>query len=262
MWVQAVHDGSELAVRVSWSDPSRSPAPAWSDWREAVVRTMEPKEGDAVAAAATPEPTSAPADASGPQQTESHTQPATPATGPAPDMLVLQFPRRVPTGMDRPYFLMGSAREPVYLWQWQSEPEGGREMLGRGMGTMEPLPGSAASLTSQAVHDQGQWRVVFRRSIAVTDTANAISFPTRQAVPMAVFAWDGDNGEEGTRGAVSTWYFIYLDEPTSGTVYATPVLAMLLTAGLGVFAVGRAQRRERTVDASREAGRTGATLST
>jgi hypothetical protein len=70
---------------------------------------------------------------------------------------------------------------------------------------------------------------------------------------MALFAWDGDNGEAGARGAISTWYFIYLDEPTSGTVYATPVVAMLLTAGLGVFAVGRAQRRERERDARSDA---------
>jgi hypothetical protein len=62
---------------------------------------------------------------------------------------------------------------------------------------------------------------------------------------MAFFAWDGDNSETGTRGSLSTWYFLQLTEPTSATLYATPLIAVLLTAGLGVFAVGRAQRRER-----------------
>jgi hypothetical protein len=110
---------------------------------------------------------------------------------------------------------------------------------------MDPLPGGANGVTAQSVFDEGQWRLVLRRPIAAADTANAITFASQQAIPMALFAWDGDNGEEGTRGAISTWYYVYLAEPTSGTVYATPVVAMLLTAGLGVFAVGRAQRRER-----------------
>jgi hypothetical protein len=34
-------------------------------------------------------------------------------------------------------------------------------------------------------------------------------------------------------------------------VYATPLLATLLTAGLGIFAVGRAQRRERERNGTR-----------
>jgi hypothetical protein len=62
---------------------------------------------------------------------------------------------------------------------------------------------------------------------------------------MAFFAWDGDNGEHGTRGALSTWYFVQLTQPVPATTYTTPLIATLLTAGVGVFAVGRAQRRER-----------------
>src|SRR5690606_24257651 len=78
---------------------------------------------------------------------------------------------------------------------------------------------------------------------AADATADRLRFATRQPIPVALFAWDGDNGESGTRGSISTWYFVYLDEPTPKTVYATPVVAILLTAGLGIFVVGRAQRR-------------------
>jgi hypothetical protein len=45
--------------------------------------------------------------------------------------------------------------------------------------------------------------------------------------------------------AVSSWYAVYLDEPTPATVYVSPILAMVLTAGLGLVVVWRAQRRER-----------------
>jgi hypothetical protein len=245
VWVQALHNGQELALRLVWSDPSRSPAPEWAQWRARTLATMEPKED--VGTTTTPEA----APPAGPD-TDSASAPAQADPG-APDMLVVQFPRRVPSGMERPYFLMGNAREPVYLWRWQSDPEGAAELLGRGMARMDPLPGAGNALTGASLFDDGQWRVVLRRPLAAADSANAIAFAGQQPIPMALFAWDGDNGEAGARGAISTWYFIYLDEPTSGTVYATPVVAMLLTAGLGVFAVGRAQRRERERDARSDA---------
>jgi hypothetical protein len=71
--------------------------------------------------------------------------------------------------------------------------------------------------------------------------------PIQQAIPIAFQAWDGDYGESGNQGSISTWYFIQLQERTPVTVYVAPVLAMLLTAGLGMLVVVRAQKREREV---------------
>ena len=231
VWVQAVHDGSELVVRVSWSDPSNSPSPDWADWRRRVGEVMEPKEDVVVAADAS-------VPAAGPVASDTVAPVAI-----ARDAIALQFPRTIPPGMERPYFFMGSARDPVYIWHWQSRGDV-TEMLGRGPGRLDPAP-AGNGLTGEAAFDQGRWQVMFRRAFAAQDTTNALTFATGQSIPMAVFAWDGDNTEHGLRGAISTWYFIYLAEPVSGTLYATPILAMLLTAGLGVFAVGRAQKRER-----------------
>jgi cytochrome c oxidase cbb3-type subunit 2 len=219
VWVQAVHDGTDVALRISWNDRSRSPDPIWADWRRRVTEVMEPKEAPASAADSAAVPAS-------------------------PDGIAVWFPRSPPTGMERPYFYMGNARQPVYAWHWENG-TGGREALGRGPGRLEPLAGAGNQLNTEAAFDQGQWRVVFRRPLAATDTENALSFPPGAPVPMAFFAWDGDNSETGTRGSLSTWYFLQLTEPTSATLYATPLIAVLLTAGLGVFAVGRAQRRER-----------------
>jgi hypothetical protein len=61
---------------------------------------------------------------------------------------------------------------------------------------------------------------------------------------MAFFAADGSNGEGEVRGSVSAWYIIYLAVPTPAKVYIQPVFAGLLTAGLCIFVVLRAQRRE------------------
>jgi hypothetical protein len=103
------------------------------------------------------------------------------------------------------------------------------------------LPNSQLSGTSS--FDQGEWSVVFRRPIVSADSANRLSFRSGVAIPMAVFAWDGNNGETGTKGSISTWYYIYLDQKTPRTVYTAPVATIALTAGLGLLFVRRAQKR-------------------
>lgn len=255
VWVQALHDDRELALRLVWHDPSQSPDTAWLAWQRRVLETMEPREGGPTADARPQAANAAEAGAA--------TAPQATAAGTAmsidlarlPDAIAVQFPRTIPTGMDRPYFLMGDARQPVYLWRWQSVTpagEGGAqapsagsaiEATARGMTRIEPLPAASQSLAWDATFDQGEWRVVLRRALATQDTANQLQFRTGQAIPMALFAWDGSNSEEGTRGSIGTWYFIYLDQPTPRTVYATPVVAMVLTAGLGLVAVARAQKK-------------------
>lgn len=99
-------------------------------------------------------------------------------------------------------------------------------------------------LQAQAVHDEGRWRVLFRRPLTTPDSADDLQLPVATAVPVAFQAWDGSNGEDGSQGAVSTWYFIDLQEATPVTVYVAPAVALLLTGTLGLTAVARARRRE------------------
>jgi hypothetical protein len=42
--------------------------------------------------------------------------------------------------------------------------------------------------------------------------------------------------------AISTWYFLALDQPVPARVFISPVVAMALTLGLGMLVVLRAQR--------------------
>ena len=213
VWVQAAHDGESVALRVSWSDPNNSPDPLWADWKSQVISLMQPKEGDP------------------------------PDVGPTPDQLVVQFPMQMPEGMERPFFLGGDNRRPVYLWQWQSDREGALEGEGRGRGT-EAFQSEGQDLTVDVSHANGQWQVMFTRPL-VTEDEGDLDFVIGEAIPMALFAWDGDNGESGTRGAVSSWYYLFLEDATPATVYVAPALAMMFTAALGFLVVGRAQKRER-----------------
>ena len=159
-----------------------------------------------------------------------------------PDQLAVQFPVTIPTGMERPYFLMGSPNAPVYQWRWTSAAKtAAMAGLARGVERFDSLPGSGVG--AQATYDAGQWRVVFTRALASPDTARQLPFRSGRAIPVAFFAWDGSNGEHGTRMAISTWYFLALDEPVPARVFISPVLAMMLTLGLGLLVVWRAQQK-------------------
>jgi mono/diheme cytochrome c family protein len=269
VWVQALHDGEGLAVLLTWNDPSRSPDPAWDEWTAKIEAAMSGAAAPSAGAADVPAAVDS-APAGGPGQAASTPTPSAAASGqtapaqaavqgadpaePPPgglaalghpyDSLVIQFPTAIPEGMQRPYFLMGGADDPVYLWVWGSGREGVGEAVGHGFGDIRPLGGETI-LTAAAEYADGQWRLLVRRPLSGPEAENRLQIGPGRAIPMAIFAWDGSNGESGKRGSISTWYFLYLDRPTGKGVYVWPALATLLTAGLGLVLVARAQRRSR-----------------
>ena len=210
VWVQAVHDGKKLSLRVSWDDRTQSPDTTWLAFEQRLMQTVASDDSGA------------------------------PKAQPWPDQLAVQFPRHVTDGMERPYFLMGAATDPVYQWRWTSQPRRAVAGLARGIDQFDTLP---AAPGAQAVFDHGEWRVVLTRALATPDTGNEVQLEAGRAIPVAFFAWDGSSGEHGSRMALSTWYFLALDRPTPPGVFISPALAMLVTLGLGLVVVRRAQRR-------------------
>ncbi len=212
VWIQAMHDGRRLALRLTWDDPSSSPAPAWNEWLSRLDTTLTTVDGPLPA-----------------QQ--------------GPDRLSVQWPMRAGDDMERPYFLGGDARRPVRLWRWTSAPDRVEVGTARGIGTFAAT-GGEDSVSHVARYDAGQWRLQLVRALRPRDTTTGPVFAPGRAVPVAVFVADGSNGEDDVRNAVSTWYAIHLDVPTPARVYAAPAVTVLLTAGLGLLLVTRAQRRE------------------
>ncbi len=212
VWVQAVHDGAALALRVTWDDRSQSPDTVWLPFEQRVLETMASDDSGAATAQ------------------------------PWPDQLAVQFPRRVPDGMERPYFLMGAVTEPVYQWRWTSRPRRAVAGLARAIDHFDTL---ATGPAAQARYDHGEWSVVLTRALATPDTANDVQLETGRAIPVAFFAWEGSSGEHDARMAVSTWYFLALDRPTPASVVVSPVIAMAVALGLGMLVIARAQGRGR-----------------
>jgi mono/diheme cytochrome c family protein len=217
VWVQALHDGNELALRLTWHDPSRSPDPEWAPWWAAMVAAMEPHEG------AEPEPN-------------------------APDRFTIQFPAVMPEGRDLPFFLGGDTRRPVHLWRWRSDRDGIEEALGRGIDSAEPIPSAPDSPGAEAEYEDGAWRLFLRRALVTTDPEQRLALPPGEAIPVAFFAQDGSSGESHHRGAISSWYFLHLDTPVAATVYTIPITVTVLTALLGLGIVARARRTHRATD--------------
>jgi cbb3-type cytochrome c oxidase subunit III len=213
VWVQALHDGTRLALRLSWSDPSQSPAPAWNEWLARLDTTLSAADG--------PLPT---------QQ--------------GPDRISVQWPTQGGDDTERPYFLGGSTRRPVQLWRWTSAPDRVEVGAATGLGTFAVAGTDADSVSHAARYDAGQWRLQLVRALRTRDTTRGPQLRPGAAVPIALFVADGSNGEDDVRSAVSTWYAIHLDVPTPARVYAVPAITVLLTAGLGMLLITRAQRSE------------------
>jgi len=210
IWVQALHNGKNIAVRLTWDDRSQSPDTGWNKYTRRLLATMASDDSGAVDLA------------------------------PWPDQVAIQFPQTIPQGMERPYFLMGANTGPVYQWRWTSAPRRAVAGLARGIERFDTLPAAPAA---QAVWDQGQWRLVLHRALATADTAHELQLAVGRAIPVAFFAWDGAGAEREARMAVSTWYFLALDQPTPPGTFLSPVIAMAITLGLGMLVVVRAQRR-------------------
>lgn len=212
IWVQAVHNGEQLAVRLTWNDPTRSPDPVWDDYFQRIVGAMAAPDAPHLE-----------------QQ--------------GPDLLTVQFPLNLPEGMERPYFLGGDSRRPVYALQWSSANDQIEQGTARSLASF--VAESGPSLSHSSAFDAGRWRVQFTRPLSVGDPSTALSLVEGQPIPIAFGVADGSNGEDVTRRAISAWYAIYLDVPTPARVYVAPIVAGLLTVGLGIVVVLRAQHSER-----------------
>jgi DMSO reductase family type II enzyme heme b subunit len=159
---------------------------------------------------------------------------------PKPDMLALQFPTGPGAG-DRPYFLMGDGSNPVYLLTWRAG-TGVGEASGAGAGKMTPQAGEALQAKGQTVYDAGQYRAVIRRPLAPADAQDFV-FRPGEFFPVAFWAWDGSEGDDGAKAAISTWYYARLDPPASRRQFIVPPVAALVTGAAGMGLARWARRR-------------------
>ena len=154
------------------------------------------------------------------------------------DAIQLQFPPKVESGGERPYFLMGDDNDGVYLLRWE-QGKNAMEATANGPAKITALAGSEAS--GQAVYQNGQYRVVIKRARVGKDDRPA--FQPGVFTPVAFQAWDGGAGETGTRMSLTSWYYLRLEEPQSNRRFVIPPVVALFTLAVMALVVRVANRR-------------------
>ena len=193
VWVQAMHNGDEIAVKLRWDDPTTDP----------ILRTMTDVQES-------PPPPLPPE-----FQMELGEEAEKPTDDPKPqkyaDAIALQFPVSESNEGSLPYFLNGDESHPVNLWKWKSYPNKVSEQTAKGMANITEHPDSSQQVQSKVIFRYGQYHLVMRRKLSTSDKKNDTQLEGGKPVPIAINAWDGNMKETGTRKSISSWFQLTLE---------------------------------------------------
>lgn len=114
----------------------------------------------------------------------------------------------------------------------------------RGFGSIAAASPERQDGEAMAVWKDGVWTAV----LSIPRAQEQFTFARGQTVPVAFAAWDGAQRERGAEKAVSTWYFLSLEEPVGAFTYAAPLLAVAGVAAVEFAGLQglRARRRAHT----------------
>ncbi|VAX25017.1 hypothetical protein MNBD_NITROSPINAE03-661 [hydrothermal vent metagenome] len=160
------------------------------------------------------------------------------------DSVAVQFPVTIPTGTKRPYFLMGDKENPVNHWRWSSERSNALELNANGAKNVKVQDDSGQQTTGKLKYDEGQYQLIFKRSLSTPDKDLDIQFEPGKFIPISFFAWDGSNNETGVRSALSSWYFLLLQPTTPVTVYIYPIIMIFVMGGAEWWVIRRIRKNK------------------
>ncbi len=157
------------------------------------------------------------------------------------DAVALQLPLTLPTGIRKPYFLLGDPQNPVDLWFFDLAGDAVRRYVGRGSANLAEAEGGTAVL-GRASYDQGEWSVVLRRSLRATE---GVGFAEQQFVPIAVSVWDGFNEERGNKRGLTQWVYVYVEPREQPSAVGPMIRAALTVLVVELLIVGWLRWRNR-----------------
>jgi DMSO reductase family type II enzyme heme b subunit len=97
---------------------------------------------------------------------------------------------------------MGEAGKPVNAWYWKADQKVPYEVLAEGFRFVNRQKDNAGSdLKAAAVHADGRWQVVFRRSLGARN--GLVRFAPKQTSGIAFAVWSGAHAERSGRKAFS-----------------------------------------------------------
>jgi mono/diheme cytochrome c family protein len=153
------------------------------------------------------------------------------------DAFALQFPLTAPTGIRKPYFLLGDSQSPVELWFVDLADSLARQFVARGAGQIEPAEGD--EIETVAGYDHGEWTLIYKRTLGARGQA---SFEEGKFMPLSFSVWDGFERDRGNKRSLSRWFYLYLqprEVPSPvGPMIRTALIVLLIELGL-VFYIRR-----------------------
>jgi mono/diheme cytochrome c family protein len=236
--VQAIYDSDSIALLVRWHDMSAQKTgkngPSISVPAEEEEEPAIGAAGEGAAGSVFGDAEVAPTPAGKAQDPFAEAEPAA-ADKPSEfsDAVAVQIPSQVPAGARKPYFIFGDAENSVDLWFFDLAGPNPLRFTGKGSGDV--TPGDAGALTGVASYDQGEWSVIFKRSLR---PESAAAFTPGTFLPIAFSVWDGFSRERGNRRGLTLWYSIYVEPETVPSVVGPMLRTALVILALELLIIG------------------------
>ena len=191
IYIKAIHNGDEIAIKLYWDDPTYDP----------ILATLtKVKESP-------PPPLPEHLRTNEPPMEMSPTQPEPQEF---PDAIAIQFPVSLDGNSQKPYFLNGDSQHPVNLWKWESGSNKTFEMNATGLSQWRVQPDENQQVTSESAYRYGRYFLVMKRKLTTTGKNDSQLLPGNK-IPIAFNVWDGTQGENGTKKAISSWFEMALE---------------------------------------------------
>ncbi len=120
------------------------------------------------------------------------------------DAVAVQLPVTLPTGIRKPYFLLGDGENPVDLWFADMAGSGIRQFECRGSTSCEPSASDEFEIEKS--YESGAWTVIVKRSLKSSKNA---TLREGGFVPVAFSVWDGFQRERGNKRGLTQWMYLY-----------------------------------------------------
>ncbi|MBI5048220.1 MAG: c-type cytochrome [Deltaproteobacteria bacterium] len=163
------------------------------------------------------------------------------------DSVAIQLPVTIPEEMEKPYFGMGDSVRPVNIWQWKSGKKDASEAIkllnANGFQKVEQRDAGKTGLRATGIYNNGTWRVVMKRQLATEEKGKDIQFEEGRYTPISFAAWDGSNGESGSRHVMTTWSWLLLKPATPKSTYIIPLIVVVVVFG-GELLLARSSRKK------------------
>ena len=193
IWLQAIHNGDEIAFKLRWDDPTVDP------FLKTVTDVQESP------------PPPLPAEFQLGQDEEAAKPAEKPKAQKYPDAIAIQFPEGKSDDGSFPYFLNGDQNHPVNLWKWVSGFNKAVELHALGLQRHSEHPPTSQLVHSKVIFKYGQYQLIMKRKLTTQDKSKDVQFKTGSTIHFAINAWDGNVKEFQTQKAISTWFQMKLE---------------------------------------------------